>query len=98
MILASVVVCIMGTCGTSPVTYDDSEVGKAMTICAKHEQQPAMVYSEGGTPMDYAEGWEACYKVREKWNKTETARQWREQQDQEAHEQEFVKGVAAKPE
>lgn len=96
--------CFNGTCipnygipdyGTR--VYDDTPVGKAMALCARHEVPNGIAYPEGGhPPYPHANGWEeACAKLARMWEGSETAKRQREAVEQEKRDLEFVNGVAA---
>lgn len=77
--------------------YDDTPVGRAMALCARHEVPNGIAYPEGGhPPYPHANGWEeACAKLARMWETTETAKRQREAVEQEKRDLEFVNGVAA---
>jgi hypothetical protein len=77
----------------APIYDDGTDVGRAMAICARHEVYPNVVYLEGGTPTSYARDWEACYKVRESWWRSEAARQFKAEQEQIERDRAFVGSV-----
>ncbi len=71
--------------------YDDSDIGKAMTICQQHEQNFMMVVPP---QHQYGERWKACYQVRAQWEKTEDARRQQEAAEQEKRDKAFVEKIA----
>jgi hypothetical protein len=80
------------------MNYEDgTDVGRAMVICDRHTHMPSLVYPEGGTPLEYDTGWEDCYKVRQKWDVSATAKTYREQKEQEERDRVFIKSVAEEP-
>jgi hypothetical protein len=81
-------------CPVPPNYEDGTMIGHAMTICAKHMHEPTTVYPEGGVPLEYDSGWDACNKIRTQWNTGEMAKRLREQQSQEQKEKAEVEGIA----
>ena len=81
-----------------PPYKEDTDLGRAMNICAKHTKVQNFSYSEGGSPpADYYDDWKACYKVRAKWNESAEAQERRERAVQERRDKEFVESVATQP-
>lgn len=76
--------------------FDDSDVGKAMTICEKHRYVAPFIF-DTSPPMqsyEYEEGWKACVAVRAKWDQTEPARLAKEAEEQEKRDKDFVTKIA----
>jgi hypothetical protein len=84
----------LGQCVPVRSYADGTDIGKAMDICEEHSSTPSYVYSEGNTPVKYDHGWEACYKVRDEWNKSEAARLVREEHERIQRDKEFVESIA----
>lgn len=77
--------------------YDETnDIGRAMNICEQHSHEPNSVYPEGGTPREYDKGWEACYRVRQEWQKGEEAARIQRQREQDGLDKGFVEGLSKK--
>jgi hypothetical protein len=74
--------------------YDDTPVGKAMSLCSKHEIWSSIQTDPPSLPTHEPEWTPYCEKVRSIWENSETARKQHEAAEQEKCDLEFVKGVA----
>ena len=52
-----------------PEVYDDSELGRAMAVCAKYEIEGAIITTEPviTRKREYHRDWKLCYRIRAKW-------------------------------
>lgn len=82
--------------GSEPEQYDESDLGKAMAICARHQFSNSEYATNPPSPVwQYAKDWDDCYRARDKWEKTETGRKHRAAEEQETQDRAFVKRVGS---
>lgn len=83
--------CVTPTGDPCFTMYDNTtDLGRAMNICEAHVMETATL-PVIPTPVP---GWEACSKVKVLWEKSEEARQMKQQEEDERLELDFVKKVA----
>jgi hypothetical protein len=71
-----------------------TDIGRAMSLCEKHSHAPWALYPEGGTPREYEDDWKACYKIRQEWEKSETAKALQAAKEQDARDKAYVEQIA----
>jgi len=74
--------------------YDNTDLGKAMAICDKHQFNWTSLNGSMKTITAYHSDWLACNDIRRRWDQIQEERRKLEQDTQDSQDRAFVERVA----